>query len=597
MLKILQSNQVYAIFIFLRLLVSVLLITPYIKNLINNKLTLQIFYTTIYDYIIMSFLVTCGALSLGTKFSLLGYSVGLLFSFLIILSLICVFFVGVNEIIKLNLSSVENYKNRIKNIILESTTVLSIFTIIITSVLISTIVQLNNNKLLSTVTFMLITIKILGHYYTKLGDIINDFKNKIINYDKEDKSLDEYSKIDNIGDLFGDCYGEIISFIIFACFLFKFTFLKTQLTYAHSSYLEKSYIICIIMYILSNKKKSIQKPGIILLVSILVLNLLDPIVKYFTYHGYNIMDISRFIIYNLSTQLYIVLPVLFILFVFRRVIQIIAVYLYNRSISIPVCGFIENISISVILSFIITTIAISSVMLARKYLFISYSSLFDIFSICGCICLFNTIFSTFADSANGVIKKRNMYFNNYNAEKDKITDEYLEELDNDGNILKLEAKIIMSYFVQVLICINSGLCNFNIKVNDLYIILVVMTIFSTFSKIIYESYISEGNKKYIYTLPFYTFLVLITGHIGINTVFNINKSYGYAILMLLTSISTFANISGSLFDCTKKKAEMENNINSDNYKIIVNNDIIGDFLKDTLGPSLFGIVISCFIYL
>lgn len=604
MLQIFQSNQLYAIFISLRFIISVLLISPYIKHLISDMSIIKIFSSTIHNYVIMALLVTFGAVSLGTNFCIKGYLSGILFLSLILISLACLVFVCANEICKIQISDIEKYKNKIKCIILEATTVLSILTILISSIIINYISNLKGDiKLLSTITFVFLSTKILGHYYTKMGDIISDFQEKIVKHNKEDSSLNDYSKIDNMGDIFGDCYGEIISFILISYFLFKLTVLKTQLIHIHGSYLDKSYIICIVIHIINNKNKSIKNIGLAVLSLILMLNIIDPIIKYLAYHGYHLIDVIRYTCYNFTTQLYIIIPTLIIIFSFRPLINFVANYLYIRSISIPICGLLENISISILISFIITTLSIISIKIANKYLSISHFALFEVFSICGCICLYNTIFATFADSINGIIKKRNILFEQSDNERDKITDEYLEELDNSGNVLKLEAKVLMNMFAQILILINSGIKSFQVRLNDLYLLLIFLTIFTTFSSIIYNFHLSDNkNKKYIYELPFYTFIVLITGHVGIKSVFGINKSYGISILMFLLSISNFANISGSLFDCIKKKAEINKDnkdirSSTENYKIIVQNDILGDFLKDVLGPVLFGISVSCFIYL
>lgn len=568
MLQIFQSDKLYVIFISLRFIISTLLLIPYIKNLIHDTYSIKIFTSTIFDYITMSFLATLSAISIGNKFSIIGYVKGIILSIIIISSLICLVFVCSNEICKINISESEKYKNKIRNIISESTTVMSILTILLTSIVINNISNYRDNKVLNTSIFVLLAIKIIGHYYTKMGDIISDFKEKIINQNKEDNSLDEYSKIDNIGDIFGDCCGEVISFIILTCFLFKFTVLETQITHTYGSYLDKSYIICIIMYILSIKNRKSCKLGYIVLSIVLIINLIDPIIKYFAYHGYNITDIIRYIYYNFITQLYILIPTLIILFSFNKIIKIVTSYLYNRSISIPICGLIENISISLLLSFSIITMTILSIKITNKYLFISHLAIFEIFSICGCVCLYNTIFSTFADSINGIIKKKNLKLNKTLDKYDQITEEYLEELDNNGNILKLESKVLMCLFAQTLILIKSGITNFKIRINDLYIFLIFITILTTFSSIIYKTYIEDSNtKKYMYELPFYTFIVLITGHIGISILFSISKTYGISVLMLLLLISNFSNISGSIFDCIKKKAEI-NNYKEKIWKII-----------------------------
>ncbi|BCL65683.1 inorganic H+ pyrophosphatase [uncultured bacterium] len=599
MLKIFQSDKFYLIFMSLRFIISVLLMMPYIKNIISNTHIIKIFKTTIYDYFIMTLLVTLGSISMGNKFSIFGYIFGLLFLSIIIISSICLSFVCANEISQLKINKINEYKNKIKNTILESTSVLSILTILLTSIIINNIISLKDNRIFITMIFVFLSTKILGHYYTKMGDIISDFKNKILSHNKEDNSLDDYSKIDNIGDIFGDCYGEIISFIILACFIFKFTFMGSNMTDTYGSYLDKSYIITIIMYILYHINDKIKNLGLIFLLINIIFNIIEPFIKYFAYYGYNITDVLRYSIVNFGSQLFILLPVLLILFLFNNIIIYITNYLYKRCVQIPICGIIENISISTLLAFIIPTISIVSVRIANQYLSISYYSLFELFTICGSICLYNTIFSVFADSINGIIKKKNLITNNQ-QEENKIIDEYLEELDNNGNILKLEAKILMNIFAQILILLKSGIINFYIKINDLYIFLIFFVVFTTFSTLIYKSFIDINNiKRYMYELPFYTFLVLITGNIGIGVIFNFNKTYGISVLMFLLSISNFSNIAGSIFDCIKKKAEINNykDIDLENYKIIVQNDIIGDFLKDVLGPILFGISISCFIYL
>ena len=551
----------------------------------------------------MALLVTFGSVALGTNFCFKGYLSGILFASLIVVSLVCLVFVCANEICKIQISDIEKYKHKIKCTILEATTVLSILTILVTSIIISYITNLKEDvKLLSTITFVFLSIKILGHYYTKMGDIISDFNEKIVKYNKEDNSLDDYSKIDNMGDIFGDCYGEIISFILLAYFLFKFTVLKTQLIQTYGSYLDKSYIICIMLHIINNKNKKIKNVGFIVLSIILVLNVMDPIIKYLAYHGYYLSDVIRYILYNFTTQIYVVVPTLIVIFSFRALINFVSDYLYNRSTSIPICGLLENISISILISFIITNISIISVKIANRYLSISHFALFEVFAICGCMCLYNTIFSAFSDAINGIIKKRNIVSEQSETDYEKysITDEYLEELDNEGNVLKLEAKVLMNMFAQILILIYSGIKNFQIKINDLYVLLIFITIFTTFSSILYRSHLSSSkDKKYIYELPFYTFIVLITGHVGIKSLFNISRSDGITILMFLLAVSNFANILGTLFDCIKKKAEMQKDscLNTENYKIIVQNDILGDFMKDVLGPVLFGISVSCFIYL
>ena len=445
----------------------------------------------------------------------------------------------------------------------------------------------------------------VGNITTKLGDVISDYRNKIVNNIEEDANNSVFDYLDNIGDIIGDMFSNFTDLLLliiivlccinmhinfedyihksFSCIgkLFSFFFvtgiLQSFLSYFQlSKFIDFIFILNVVFWLFIDALRrnlsiwncfsfSLKSmiPDIAYLLFFISLLALFNFYSLFNFYRRSYLQNKEFynvlggycIFYSIAYSLFKSCSIFFITFLMSKLVSTIyGNFNFNQLVLGPVLW---------------------------HYLFL--------FS---CYCIFKSFIGVAADSAGGFLSKINMtpeYTNKVHF-LEEIGDIY-EQYDQLGNIYKLETRIFLCVLLFLTVISNIKAYGFVFAVYFMtgcimYVFIKIWKDLMNRKEVTYSNIFVTINRHVALLASVFLFVIIrLVVQSKLNILWYENViSITYVSLFL----SIFSGIFGSMLDVYKKHSN--NDFVSHEYKkTLIQHDICGDFLKDVLCPTMYSI--------
>ena len=470
-------------------------------------------------------------------------------------------------------------------------------------------------NILFTFFSILCFVKFVGNFATKLGDVIADYRNKVLNNTEEDQNSTVFDYLDNIGDVIGDMLSNFVD-------LFMLTILMMcciNLNINYDDYIHKSFTLIgklatfflsiAILQTFVSYKKLFNFVDYIFILNGCIWILVDSLRRNMT-----IWSIKSFSLKSMHPDLsylmfFVIIVILLDLTKKLNVYQ--STYKTNKE-------YYESIgSYCLLHSFGV------SLFLTIKFLFLSYllgkivSSIYGTFDfseimlgpilwqylfLFSCYYFWKSCIGVIADSTGGFLEKIKIQRNEQNLSCTNLQEsiDTLEEHDQIGNISKLETRVFLCTVFFVTIVANVKTYGFLLAVYFIIFVLITLFIrlwrdFSNNQKITYSEIFNRISRQCAFFIN--TFCIVMARLVVQSKIYPIWHENIISIIYCALCISLLTGIYGGLLDIYKKYSK-EDRVSDVLKKAFVQHDILGDFLKDVLSPILYTIsVLSLYIFL
>ena len=483
------------------------------------------------------------------------------------------------------------------------------------SAVISSLIIFKSQYFKTIITFCVLSfgIKIAGNYVTKVGDIVADFKNKILTDKGEDNDTTKFDYIDNIGDVIGDMFGNIIDLSSLGLLILGISQsdnINDAMIYLFVAMGEVLSFILIwtgLSIVLPNfMNKMLKHIDLCFVLNIIAWSLFHGWQRTVKLYGVNSIYLSC-----ISKDYYYTLFFASIILC-HYILTGAGLYrsIYNNSkkfaeglgtYSIIFVGCISLIITYCIIYVIYFAIAIfKNELIFSSYYMLTGNVLFRLFMSFASYQVFKTTIGVFADSICGVYKK--IILEDEDIKKSKTcqstivdVENQLDLLDSYGNKFKMDTKTFINSVLLAIVVSNSALYQYSFFTYIVASLLVLSFFLVWYRTSILDikniSYSQLYRIIFIHAYYFFWIVVVVLFRVTNHTMLN-PKGLLFHIAMETVFLSLFGAISGSIMDMNKKtykEVTPKIEFNKETYKTFVKIDLIGDFLKDVFSPTFYTI--------
>ena len=469
-------------------------------------------------------------------------------------------------------------------------------------------------NILFTFFSILCFVKFVGNFATKLGDVIADYKNKVLNNIEEDQNNTVFDYLDNIGDIIGDMLSNFVD--LFMLIILIMCCINININY--DDYIHKSFTLIgkIATFFLTvaifqtfvSYKRLFGFIDYVFIFNSFVWLLIDSLRRNIT-----IWSIKSFSLKSMHPDIaYLMFFVVIVLLLdftkrfniyestyktnksyYETIGSYCLLHSFGISLFLTICFLFISYLLGKVVGSIYGTFDFSEIMLGPilwQYLFL--------FS---CYYFWKSCIGVIADSVGGFLEKIRMQRNEQNLPSTILpeTIAILEEHDQIGNVSKFETRVFLCtvFFVTVV----SNLKTYGFLLAVYFIIFMITSLFIN----LWKNFANKENITYseIFSkISIFCALFINTFYLVMSRLVTQSKIYPVwheniiSIIYCTLCFSLFSGIYGGLLDIYKKYSKADRT-SDELQKSFIQHDILGDFLKDVLSPVLYTIsVLSLYIF-